>query len=298
MVFTDLHLRSTGARFPIDELPVTNHDLVISLGDVIDDNRDHAPSDAAGEAYEERGREFFDALNDEGVPVLAVPGNHDPISCTQRLSDGLANITPLHRDNITVAVDGTWELTIAGWGFDQFDFKPSFLASDYPGVSVGPGQTADTAADALLHETSQFIGGFLSESEFAGRLGTAETDESFKESLELLVNRLETIHGLLEDRRDLGLIASHVSPFGVPFDIRGQHSHDGSVHSGSLALRLAVAITEAIGCLSGHTHKRGTTAVRTLEGHAYAHNPGDAGISSVTIHQDGAVQVEAVDVRW
>jgi len=82
LVISDLHLRATGAQYPVADLPVEAHDIVLSLGDVIDENREHAKSVSAGEAYEERGRAFLERLDEQGVPVLAVPGNHDPVDCT------------------------------------------------------------------------------------------------------------------------------------------------------------------------------------------------------------------------
>jgi Icc-related predicted phosphoesterase len=80
-----------------------------------------------------------------------------------------------------------------------------------------------------------------------------------------------------------------MSPFNVPFDIRGQHSHDGDYHFGSVALRVALASTGVDACLSGHTHQRGLTAIPTTSGHSYVHNPGDAGVSSVSISQNGTL---------
>jgi len=299
LVFTDLHLRATGARFPVAELPVEDHDIVVSLGDVIDDNREHAASTEAGEAYEERGRAFFEALDERGGPVLAVPGNHDPIECTQRLTDGLATVSPLHDHSVAVVADGEWELTIAGWGFEGFDFTSALLAPDYPDIPTPDGhQTPDAVADALLRAAGQYLAGDTTEAELAERLGTEPMNTSFTDSLALLTDRFETIVDILTDQPGPGVVASHASPFGVPFDAKGKHSDGSGNHFGSLALRLAVAASGANGCLSGHTHQRGTTVVPTVDGHAYAHNPGDSGISSVTVHRDGTVRVEAVEVEW
>jgi Icc-related predicted phosphoesterase len=83
LVISDLHLRATGAQYPVADLPVETHDIVLSLGDVVDENREHAKSVSAGEAYEARGRAFLERLDEQGVPVLTVPGNHDPVDCTQ-----------------------------------------------------------------------------------------------------------------------------------------------------------------------------------------------------------------------
>lgn len=46
---------------------------------MIDENREHAKSVSAGETYEEQGRAFLERLDEQGVPVLAVPRNHGPV---------------------------------------------------------------------------------------------------------------------------------------------------------------------------------------------------------------------------
>jgi predicted phosphodiesterase len=70
LVISDLHLRATGAQYPVAELPFETQDIVLSLGDVVDENREHAKSVSAGDAYEERGRAFLERLDEQGVPVL------------------------------------------------------------------------------------------------------------------------------------------------------------------------------------------------------------------------------------
>ncbi|WP_254822253.1 metallophosphoesterase family protein [Haloglomus halophilum] len=298
LVVSDLHLRATGGRYPVDDLPVEAHDLVVSLGDIIDENREHAKSAEAGAAYEERGRAFLKRLDERGVPVLAVPGNHDPLTCTRRLSDGLPNVHPLHGETRRVAVDTGWSLALVGWGCEQFDFTPALLSPDYPEIPVGSGpQTPEAVAETLLGAAGAYLDGALSAAQLADRLGAVPSDAAFETSLARLDDRFGTLVELLGGAQPT-VVASHVSPFGVPFDIRGQHSHDGSHHFGSVALRLALAATAVSGCLSGHTHQRGLTAVPTTAGHSYAHNPGDAGVSSVSVSRDGTLRTEAVDVGW
>jgi Icc-related predicted phosphoesterase len=313
LVVGDLHLRPTGERFPVGDLPVAAHDAVVSLGDVIDENREHAPSTAAGEAYEERGRACYEALDDRGVPVLAVPGNHDPVACTRRLTDGLATVAPLHRKTRRVpAPDGSWALTVAGWGCEAFDFTPALLAPDYPdlpasatgaagadpddGAGATKPRTAAAVADAVLRAAGAHLAGDLDAAALADRLDTTPDDERFRASLDRLHERFEAVVDLVGSASGPTLVTSHVSPFGVPFDRRSQHSHEGDHHFGSVALRLALAATAPAGCLSGHTHQPGTTAVATTDGHAYAHNPGAPGVTSVTVHRDGTVHTERLEI--
>lgn len=297
LVVSDLHLRATGAQYPVSGLPVEAHDIVLSLGDVVDENREHAKSVSAGEAYEVRGREFLERLDQRGVPVLAVPGNHDPVDCTQRLSEGLTNVNLLHRETRNVVVNKNWSLTLAGWGCEQFNFTPALLSPNYPDIPVeGEAQTPDTVASTLLRAAGKYLAEDLSTSSLACEIGTEATNPRFKTSLACLEARFEAIVTLLENAHSPTVVASHVTPFNVPFDIRGQHSRDGDYHFGSVALRVALAATGADGCLSGHTHQRGLTAIPTTCGHSYVHNPGDAGVSSVSISRDGTLHVEQVDV--
>jgi Icc-related predicted phosphoesterase len=299
LVFSDLHLRATGAQYPVTELPVETHDIVLSLGDVVDENREHAKSASAGDAYEERGRAFLERLDEQGVPVLVVPGNHDPVNCTRRLSEGLTNIYPLHRDTRSVVVGANWSLTIAGWGCEQFDFTPALLSPDYPDIPVeDEARTPDTVASTLLRAVGRYLASDLPETNLAHELGTEATNPSFKTSLGRLDARFETLAELVEETTSPTVVASHASPFNVPFDIRGQHSHDGDYHFGSVALRVALAATGVDACLSGHTHQRGLTAIPTTSGHSYVHNPGDTGVSSVSVNQDGTLHAEEVDVAW
>lgn len=299
LVISDIHLRPTGAHYPVADLPVGTHDLVLSLGDVVDENREHAKSVAAGEAYEERGRAFLERLDEEGVPVLLIPGNHDPVDCTQRLSKGLTNIHVLHRTTRDVVVEEDWSLTLAGWGCEQFDFTPALLSPDYPDIPVeGEARTPDTVARTLLRAAGQYLAGNLSKTNLAHQLGTEATNRSFETSLAQLEARFETLIELVAAANNPTVIASHVSPFNVPFDIRGQHSHDGDYHFGSVALRVALAATGVDACLSGHTHQRGLTAIPTTSGHSYVHNPGNAGASSVSLSRDGTLHAEQIDVAW
>jgi Icc-related predicted phosphoesterase len=297
LVISDIHIQMTGEGFPVEDLPVAEHDIVLSLGDVIDENRDHAPSTETGAAYEARGRAFFETLNGHAVPVLAVPGNHDPVACTQRLTDGLRNVQLLHCETRRVSVDDDWSCSIAGWGCEEFDFSPAVLASDYPEtLREGDISTPDAIADRLLQAAGQYLAGDLTEHDLAEQLGLDSTDPEFETSRTHLDTRFDTLVDILENTTEPTVLGSHVSPFNVPFDTRGKHSHEGDYHFGSVALRVALAATSVAGCLSGHTHHRGTSAVPTVDGYAYVHNPGENGVSTISIKRDGSLSAEAVDI--
>ncbi|WP_226013280.1 metallophosphoesterase family protein [Halomicrobium salinisoli] len=293
LVVSDLHLRPTGEPFPVADLPVERHDAVVSLGDVVDENSDHDPD--SGAAYEERGRAFFEHLDGRGTPVLAVPGNHDPVATTRRLTAGLDAVTPLHRASAGVDAGGT-ACHVAGWGCEQFDFPSALLTPDYPNVSLDDGspETPDAVADALLQSAGRYVAGALTESELADRLGIDGRDAQahFQQSLATLEERFEDVVATVRETPEPVVVASHVSPFAVPFDCREPHAHEGDYHFGSLALRLALAETGPVACLSGHTHQQGFSVIETATGHAYVYNPGESGVASVTIDGSGTVQVD------
>ena len=78
LVISDLHLRATGAQYPVADFPVETHDIVLSLGDVIDENREHAKSVSAGEAYEERARTFLERLDEREFQYSQYLGTTTP----------------------------------------------------------------------------------------------------------------------------------------------------------------------------------------------------------------------------
>ncbi|MDF9747782.1 metallophosphoesterase family protein [Natrinema salsiterrestre] len=295
LVVGDIHLRPTGESFPVTELPVTEHDLVVSIGDVIDENRDHAKSPAAGDSYEERGREFFEYLDTCEVPVVAIPGNHDPVACTQRLTDGLDSVTPLHRASTDIGTRNT-DYHVVGWGCKQFDFPSALLTPDYPDIPLDDKtpETPDTVAQTVLEAAGRYITGSLTRSELADQLGIKGTDaeDHFRTSLAMLEERFEEIVATIRDVPQPVLLASHVSPFAVPFDRRKPHAHDGEYHFGSLGLRLALMETGPVACISGHTHQQGFSVVETANGHTYVYNPGAPGVASVTVDDTGTVRVD------
>ncbi len=293
LVISDIHLRPTGDHLSAEGLLVEGVDAIVSLGDVIDDNREHAKSAADGERYEELGREFFSVLDQAGVPVFAVPGNHDPSDCMRRLVDECQHVQVLHRETKTVDPSETsGSLRVAGWGCEQFDFTPALLAPEYPhlGVPEADQLTPNEIADVVLDAGGRYLAGAASPAEVAEALGISPDHES-RERLHQSLDRLESRFEAIVDSTCSGpgplILTSHITPFNVPFDCRGLTSRTGSYHFGSLALRLASMDIGPACLLSGHTHQRGTTVIETGSGYTYVHNPGAPGVSVVTIRDEG-----------
>lgn len=304
LVLSDIHLRSTGETVDVAALSVEEYDLVVSLGDVIDDNRDHARSAESGLSYERRGRAFFEALNRTGTPVIAIPGNHDPLDCTRRLTADLNQVHTLHHDardgaELTTA-SGLEHLSIFGWGCEQFDFTPALPAPSYPdlrGTEVEQGNRADVVAERIERATGRYLAGIDTRADLRERLGVGDQEiECFERRVDNLERRFETLVERMPSGTDSLLVAAHVTPFNVPFDRRGKHDRDSGPHFGSLALKLAILEVGPIGVLSGHMHQRGLTALETTNGHAYTHCPGGAGATRLVVDASGRFQTEQVQL--
>jgi len=295
LVISDIHLRPTGEQVSVEDLMLDDVDAVVSLGDVIDDNREHAKSAADGERYEELGREFFSMLDQTNIPVFAVPGNHDPSDCMRRLVNECQHVQVLHRETKTVNPPGTAaSVRIAGWGCEQFDFTPALLAPEYPqlGLSEADQLTPDEIADLVMEAGGRYLAGSATPADLEDILGidhNRESRERLDRSLKQLESRFENIVDSTNSGQGPLILASHITPFNVSFDCRGLTSRTGSYHFGSLALRLAVMDLGPTCILSGHTHQRGTTAIETSAGYTYAHNPGAPGQSVVTVQADNVL---------
>ena len=305
LLFGDLHLSTTGPPVPLafPNLNSLQVDGIVTIGDVIDDNVDHADDTSSGAAYENRGSAFFSRLNDVGVPVVAVPGNHDPVECTRRITDGLDNVIVAHRRVIDGATLQATELDgvyIVGWGCEKFDLTPAFRYDQYQGiVPEKPGAedhtlTARESAAAVEAVISRFLAGDLDGMTAATELGVAPSQrKASAKDLEALAHEFEAIRSLLAEAAGTTLLLSHESPFNVAFDYH--HSADCQhqrLHRGSIPLKMAIAATGPDVVFSGHTHSVGHDVIETVDGYSDLYNPGSPGVAVAEIDTDaGSLQV-------
>ncbi|MFD1684245.1 metallophosphoesterase family protein [Halobellus litoreus] len=304
LLLGDLHLSTTGPPIPpaVPDLETLDVDAVVSIGDVIDDNADHADGPEAGARYERRGRAFFERLNGLGVPVLAVPGNHDPIACTRRLADGLANVDVLHRADQDDAWAGTATVEgvrFVGWGCEQFDLTPAFAYDEYPGIvadletAASPRRAATRTATAVESVVSRFLDGRLDAEAAAAELGVEPGRRSTcADELEALADEFEELREQLDGGSAPTVLLAHESPFHVAFDYH--HAADdtaGQLHRGSIPIKMAIAAAAPDVVCCGHMHRRGRDVVETTGGHADVYNPGSPGASIVEIDETGALRV-------
>lgn len=305
LLLGDLHLSTTGPAIPpaCPDLESLKVDAIVSIGDIIDDNVDHADDPSAGETYEDRGRQFFARLNEVETPVVVVPGNHDPLACTTRITDGFENISVAHRRVIygtelsSKSLEGVY---FAGWGCERFDLTPAFRYDQYS--SIVPDDITNEQATQVATESAatveEVVGQFLSEEfdaiEAAAELGVEpDRREVCASQLHELAEEFDEIRDVLDQESETTLVLSHESPFNVAFDYH--HSAQSvwqRLHRGSIPLKMAIAATGPDIVFSGHMHSEGRDVIETVSGFADLYNPGSPGIAVVEIDIDsGSLQV-------
>ncbi|WP_128477498.1 metallophosphoesterase family protein [Halorussus pelagicus] len=305
LILHDLHLgpsddRPAYARPDINE---AKFDAIVTVGDIVDENRDHAKSAAAGDRYERVGRAFYEFLHEEyDLPILAVPGNHDPLDCVERLTEGLDRAVVAHervlRESDFPNADADFEgFALAGAGCEQFDQGPEIRYTEFPATDPLEDATSATIdhvaaerAQEVESAAGRYLDGTADAEAVASPLGLAgDARARLPDQLATLEDRYETLYSLATaDERVL--LFSHVSPFDVAFD--HHHATNGlrdRVRSGSIALKHAVRRAAPHAVFSGHTHVYGIDTVRTARGDRYAFNAGSPGVAVVKVETDPAV---------
>lgn len=296
LLYGDLHLGPTGRErvFERPDLDTLDVDAIVSIGDVVDDNVDHGGRDAR--RYERRGRAFFEHLDDTGLPVVAVPGNHDPVATTERLTDGLANVVVAHervlRPNDLPGGADLDGCSLVGVGCERFDQSPTlpyaaFEAID-PRTDATPGTVgyvADDAADQVETVVSAFLSREATVEDVADELSvTGAARDRLGGHLDALCDEFLGARSLLREAGDGAVLLSHRSPFNTNFDYH--HSFDdldGRLHRGSISLKMAAAATAPLATFCGHVHCRAHDVLETVEGPRIAYNPGSPGVAVVDI---------------
>ncbi|NEU57749.1 metallophosphoesterase [Halorussus sp. MSC15.2] len=302
LLLNDLHLGPSDDRpaYARPEINEAKFDAIVTAGDVVDENRDHAKS-AAGERYERVGRAFYEFLHEEyDLPIVVVPGNHDPLDCVERLTEGLDRAIVAHERVLREAdfPDADFEgFALAGWGCEQFDQRPEIRYTEFPGTDPLEDATAATidhvaAERAVEIETlaGRYLDGDADAGAVADALGIADDDRArLADQLAALERRYEALYSLVTAEERV-LFFTHVPPFDVAFD----HHHSGSglrgrIRRGSIALKHAVRRGSPHAVCSGHTHEYGIDTVATVRGDRYAFNAGSPGVAVVEVTTDPAV---------
>ncbi|MCU4744393.1 metallophosphoesterase family protein [Natronoglomus mannanivorans] len=310
-VVGDLHLGFEGASvIELPDLETAGVDAVISVGDIIDDNRDHAATVETGDRYEAVGREWFEAIaNEYTVPIVAVPGNHDPVECTERLVEGVDGVLCAHDTVVDESVFPSLDVSFGPFEFvtdgcKRFDLREGFEYRRFP--ELNPTETAtsgdiDYRATEIARQVEATFGRMVTHDltieEGAKALGIDDRNrDAFAECAETVTRRFEALTERFAACSGVPVLLSHESPFFVDFDYH--HQWDGlrgRLHRGSLPLKLAIRSNSPFVTFCGHLHNSGRDVVKTVDGYSQVINLGYRGIAIVTLDAEaGVINVERV----
>jgi hypothetical protein len=239
--------------------------------------------------------------------VVAVPGDHDPVATTERLTQGLSNVVVAHRSVLQGAdlpgdpgLDGC---TLVGVGCEQFDVGPAFPYMAYDTVDPRTTTTHETiglVADDVADQVEDAVGSYLAREldvdGVADELGVERAArDRLARHLDALSGRFLQLRSLLAEPDGDGLLLSHVPPFNTAFDYRHEFDAlDDRLHRGSIALKMAVAATAPTVTLCGHVHQRDDDVLETVGGGRVAYNAGRPGVAVVDVDPEaGSVGVDA-----
>lgn len=304
LLYGDLHLGPSSREQPFErpDLSGTGVDAVVSLGDVVDDNTDR--SGRSARRHERRARAFFEHLDDAGVPVVAVPGDRDPLPTTGRVTQGLDNVVVAHGDVLRAAdLPGDPDLAGAALvGLGCTDDDPGMALPYMEFGTIDPRTTTNAAtvgyvADDAADQVETAVSGFLSREH--GVDGVADEMGVQGSARERLAGHLDALREEFLERRallatgDPTVLLSHVPPFNTAFDYRESFDDvDARLHRGSISLKMAVAAAPPTATLAGHVHERGRDTLSTTGGPRPAYNAGSPGVAVVDVDpESGAVDV-------
>ncbi|MDS0477184.1 metallophosphoesterase [Natrinema sp. 1APR25-10V2] len=271
LVLGDLHLGQDG--FTADPHPSWDRfDAVLTVGDVAHSRvtvTDGKPQQEELVGVVE-AQAFFRQLDELGVPILTVPGNHD-YRRHANLVRGTTRGRNLHRE--TAALEG---YHVAGFGSEIFDagpevrYDPEAVAGlDDPDVWLKRtlARAGSNEADATLAELRNRIDGF--ESQFATYTERYETLRSLATGTEPGTGRI---------------VLTHVPPFDTSLDrVAESVPRIGGRHWGSIALKNVLADHDISFVACGHIHEREDVA--TVAGTPCL-NAGFRSAYAVTLEED------------
>lgn len=295
LVCGDLHLKPGGEAHPIEEIPIAEEiDFALVVGDLT--HRD-GPDDVA------LAREFVEYVT-ESVPLLYVPGNHDHKPMPKCVVDGIEDAAVAHETTFE-----TGPLSIVGWGCTQRSLEPALDVRAFEPLdptTVPPEErryAADTAAEQLLEACRAVIIENQPVPTVATELGlTREEQGQFEAGVERVTATYERLDGLLTDTEHV-LLATHLSPYNTSFDRHhsvGDRDADlEALHTGSLAIRLAIQTHDVFAAVSGHSHSQGYDVGPGVAGQPHLINLGFRGVAELTVAPNsGSFSYTTVDVPF
>lgn len=304
LAFGDLHLKAGGEPVNYDRLGVPEGvDAVVSVGDVV---HRVTPDDVAA------GRAFFEHVAESGVPIVAIPGNHDPDGEYERLIGGLPTAVNAHERVVdATAFDGPDDPlnghAIVGWGCEGFDFKPEMRLIDFGSLDPRSAPrserryAADRAASRLEDALFEYVTAGGDPDSLAEELGIARGERpEFGQQLDRTLSTFETLDGLLSEASGEAIVCTHIPPYNTPLDRHhsvGRREADlEGLHVGSVSLKLALRKHRPIAALNGHSHNGEYRAgIDGTAGRPHMLNVGFRGIIDVDV--DGSADAFGFDVH-
>ncbi|OYR69549.1 metallophosphoesterase family protein [Halorubrum ezzemoulense] len=291
LVFGDLHLKPAADDYDLAAVsPPAGVDAALVLGDL---------THRAGDDDAELARRFIGRLAPD-VPVVYVPGNHDPAPMPGEVVDTALGATAEHLSARTLG-----NLTVVGWGCERRSLAPSLPQTDFDALDprTAPREdrrhAADRLADDLLDACHRVVSGAASTEEVAASLGIADEEAvAFHRGMAEIETTYERLSDRLRRRSDV-LLATHVPPFGTSFDrhhaVGTRETDREHLHTGSIALALAVRDHDVFAAFSGHSHAFGYDPGDGDGGRPHLLNLGFRGVGVVTV---GPARGEFAFTRW
>lgn len=293
LVCGDLHLKPGGEAHSIEKIPVAEEiDFALVVGDLT--HRD-GPEDIA------LAREFVEYVTDS-VPLLYVPGNHDHMPMPEQVVDGIEDAAVAHETTFE-----TGALSVVGLGCTQRSLETPLDVRDFEPLdptTIPPEErryAADTAAEQLLEACRAVIIENQPVPTVATELGlTREEQAQFEAGVETVSATYEKLDGLLTDTEHV-MLATHLSPYNSSFDrhhsVGGRNADLEALHTGSIAIRLAIKSHDVFASVSGHSHSQGYDVGPGVAGQSHLVNLGFRGVAEFTLRsEDGAFSYTTVDI--
>lgn len=294
LVFGDTHIKPVEEAVDWDKLSVPpDVDVVVSVGDVIHDAREDAI---------EYGRRFFEELASHEKPIVAVPGNHDPVEHYPEILDGIPNAVNIHNSGtdltgIAENVPTTeTQYTFVGWGCEEFDQGPEIRPHEFSALSPeGDGNTrryiADQIAGRIEDEIHLYLTTDRTEMELLSELEIAEDNKrEFLDQLFQTVTAFKSISSLIENAEGKRIVLSHVPPYNTKADrhysIGDREMDVEGFHVGSLGLKLALRVHQPLAAFHGHSHASMAETGFGDSDSSLSLNPGYQGIVRVSFDEE------------
>ena len=281
LVYGDLHLKPAGSGYDLGKMTIpTDIDAVLILGDL---------THRAGDDDQALAEEFVSRFGAD-LPVIYVPGNHDPAPTDKNVVDSITEAYPGHKK-----IHQFDQVTVVGWGCEKRTLysnldQTNYEALDPHGIPRDRQRyTANLVADEIESVCHDVICGEGTISEAIESLGITPSEEvTFHREMDAIENRYENLSDTLKGQEDI-LLATHVPPYNTSFDrhhaVGSRKQHLEFVHLGSIAIKLAIRTHDVFGALSGHSHSYGYDVITHDESPRPTHylNLGFRGIATLQV---------------